>query len=60
MGMHADCGHGMITAKSMAQLHMPVITGMNGHVPMAGWLCSPCKDSHEQLSECARGKTHVL
>ena len=28
-GMHADCGHGMIIATSMAQLHMQVMTHMN-------------------------------
>ena len=26
MGMHADCGHGIITVTSMAQLHMQAIT----------------------------------
>ena len=26
MGMHADCGHGMIMAMSMAQAHMRVMT----------------------------------
>ena len=26
MGMHADCGHGIIMATSMAQLHMQVMT----------------------------------
>ena len=26
MGMHADCGHGIIMATSMAQLHMQAMT----------------------------------
>ena len=26
MGMHADCGHGIIMATGMAQLHMQVMT----------------------------------
>ena len=26
MGMHADCGHGLIMATSIAQLHMQVMT----------------------------------
>ena len=26
MGMHTDCGHGIIMATSMAQLHMQAIT----------------------------------
>ena len=26
MGMHADCGHGLIMATSMAQLRMQVMT----------------------------------
>ena len=29
MGMHADCGHGMIMATSMAQLHSKVMTAAN-------------------------------
>ena len=30
MGMHADCGHGMIMAMSMAQLRMQVMTWFGG------------------------------
>ena len=28
MGMHADCGHGIIIAMSMAELHMQVMTSV--------------------------------
>ena len=38
MGMHADCGHAMIMATSMAQLHMKIRTSvmsLQGH--RQGW-----------------------
>ena len=30
MGMHAECGHGIIMATSMAQLHMQAMTSVIG------------------------------
>ena len=47
MGMHADCGHGIIMATSMAQLYMhamttPVMPGAHIHM---GCLASQCQAS---------------
>ena len=36
MGMHADCGHGMIMATSMAQLHMQVMKSVMS-LPRRRW-----------------------
>ena len=37
MGMHADCGHGIIMATSMAQLHMQAMTVEGAGVQLSVW-----------------------